>query len=228
MNLKSQIESSETRLKKILEDYFVSEFDDKSLPSHGLDHHRRVWEYCKELAIILNDKGHPFKDHFFDELIVAAYLHDIGMIVDTGPRHGMHSRQMSNHFLKMNGFDVNDFNNALDSIEIHDRKDYDPADTEISLFSILSVADDLDAFGYTGIFRYSEIYLRRNVGFSDIGSLIMDNAAARFNHFIRIIGYHDRIFEKHKKRYLILDDFFKEYNIRVLSYKFGNRQVIAE
>ena len=29
------------------------------------------------------------------------------------------------------------------------------------LLTILSVADDLDAFGFSGIFRYSEIYLIR-------------------------------------------------------------------
>ena len=224
MNLKSQIESSETLMGQRLEDYFVSEFDEKSLPSHGLEHHRRVWNYCKKLVSVLGEKGHPFSDHFFDELIVAAYLHDIGMIVDSGPRHGKHSREICTRFLKINNFEVKDFDNALNTIEYHDRKDYDPEETGISLLTILSVADDLDAFGYTGIFRYAEIYLRRNVGFEDIGSFIMDNAAARFNHFIKVIGYRDRIFEKHKKRYLILDEFFKEYNIQVLSYKFGTKQ----
>ena len=210
MNLKSQIESSETLMGQRLEDYFVSEFDEKSLPSHGLEHHRRVWNYCKKLVSVLGEKGHPFSDHFFDELIVAAYLHDIGMIVDSGPRHGKHSREICTRFLKINNFEVKDFDNALNTIEYHDRKDYDPEETGISLLTIL--------------FRYAEIYLRRNVGFEDIGSFIMDNAAARFNHFIKVIGYRDRIFEKHKKRYLILDEFFKEYNIQVLSYKFGTKQ----
>ena len=31
------------------------------------------------------------------------------------------------------------------------------------LLTVLSVADDLDAFGFTGIYRYSEIYLTRGI-----------------------------------------------------------------
>jgi hypothetical protein len=224
MNLNSQIESSETRLKQILENYFVSEFGERELPSHGLAHHRRVWNYCKEIANILYNKGLSFSDHFFYNLIVAAYLHDIGMIVDSGPRHGKHSREMCNHFLRLNQLSIDSFNEALEAVEFHDRKDYNPSDNKINLLTILSLADDLDAFGFTGIFRYAEIYLLRNIGFEDLGSFIMDNASARFNHFIKIIGYQDSIVEKHKKRYLILDDFFKEYNIQVLSYKFGTTE----
>ncbi|HKK42276.1 MAG TPA: HD domain-containing protein, partial [Bacteroidales bacterium] len=125
MSFNSQIESSEYRLKQVLEDYFVSEFDERSLPSHGLEHHRRVWEYCKEITVTLRKRGHPFKDLFFDNLIVAAYLHDIGMIVDSGPRHGKHSREMCTHFLKINRLNIEDFHEALEIIEYHDRKDYE-------------------------------------------------------------------------------------------------------
>ncbi len=224
MNFKKQIESSEYRLKRLLEDFFSSEFDERSLPSHGLDHHRRVWKYCREIINAFHLQGNRLSDHFFDDLIVAAYLHDIGMIVDSGPRHGKHGREMCNHFLKMNGFQPADFAEALDAIEFHDRKDYDKDETEFNILSVLSVADDLDAFGFTGIFRYAEIYLLRNVGFEDIGSFIMDNAAVRFSHFNKVIGYNDSVFEKHKKRYLILDDFFKEYNIQALSYVFGGHE----
>jgi hypothetical protein len=31
------------------------------------------------------------------------------------------------------------------------------------MLTILSVADDLDAFGYIGIYRYIEIYLERGI-----------------------------------------------------------------
>ena len=33
--------------------------------------------------------------------------------------------------------------------------------------TILSVADDLDAFGFTGIYRYLEIYLTRGINPED-------------------------------------------------------------
>ena len=42
---------------------------------------------------------------------------------------------------------------------------------------MLSVADDLDAFGFTGIYRYSEIYLMRGINPNQLGHLIIENAA---------------------------------------------------
>ena len=37
------------------------------------------------------------------------------------------------------------------------------------LLTILSVSDDLDAFGYIGIYRYTEIYLTRGIDPEKIG-----------------------------------------------------------
>jgi HD superfamily phosphodiesterase len=221
MNLNGQIESAENHFKQILEDFFVSVFMEKSLSSHGIEHHRRVWVYSKELLPLIFEHHHLSNPHFIEELIVAAYLHDIGMSVETGPRHGRHSVELCKRFLKKYGLKTEDFSTALEAIENHDLKDYNSASQSSDLLTILSVADDLDAFGFIGIFRFAEIYLTRKINIEDIGSLIMENAALRFNHFLRIIGYHDLLEEKYKKKYLILDDFFKEYNISVLNYAFG-------
>ena len=49
MNLTASIESAELKFKQILEDFFVSVYDEKNLLSHGIDHHRRVWNYAREL-----------------------------------------------------------------------------------------------------------------------------------------------------------------------------------
>ena len=40
----------------------------------------------------------------------------------------------------------------------------------MNLLTILSVADDLDAFGFIGIYRYSEIYLTRGIDPEKIGT----------------------------------------------------------
>ncbi len=221
MNLNGQIEAAENHFKQILEDFFISVFMEKSLSSHGIEHHRRVWVYSKEILPLVFEHHHLSNPHFTEELIVAAYLHDIGMSVETGPRHGRYSVELCKRFLKINGLKTENFRAALEAIENHDLKDYDSASGSPDLLTILSVADDLDAFGFIGIFRYAEIYLTRKKSFENIGSLIMDNAAVRFNHFLRIIGYHDLLEEKYKKKYLILDDFFKEYNISLLTYVFG-------
>jgi HD superfamily phosphodiesterase len=224
MNLNSQIVSAEKKLKQILEKFFVSVFTDKSLSSHGIEHHRRVWNYSKEILPIFFEQQHLPNSHFAEELIVAAYMHDIGMAFETGPRHGRHSFELCKKFLKTYKLDADDFRAALEAIENHDRKDYNSDSLSSEILTILSVADDLDAFGFIGIFRYAEIYLTRKISYEDVGSFIMENAANRFNHFIKLIGYHDMVEEKHKKKYLILDDFFKEYNISLLTYVFGTGQ----
>ncbi len=76
----------------------------------------------------------------------------------------------------------------------------------------LSVADDLDAFGYIGIYRYLEIYIARNVRPEVIGYEIRKNALVRFQNFELKYGNFPELIEKHRKRFLILDHFFFSYN----------------
>ena len=77
----------------------------------------------------------------------------------------------------------NDYKDVLETIENHDNKDYPQAAEGISaLLNVLSVADDLDAFGFTGIYRYSEIYLARGINPLKLGNLIRENAAGRFEN----------------------------------------------
>jgi hypothetical protein len=47
MDLPAIIESAEIQYKQILEDFFISFYDESLLPSHGIDHHRRVWAYAR-------------------------------------------------------------------------------------------------------------------------------------------------------------------------------------
>lgn len=212
MDLTGPIKSAENQFKQILEAYFISVYDEKSLPSHGIDHHRRVWNYAKEL-LSLNNKLYPAPDSpFINSLIIACYLHDIGMSVDPGPRHGSHSMELCKSFLHKHVLAENNFPGLLNAIRDHDNKEYENSSAELSLSSVLSVADDLDAFGFTGIYRYLEIYIIRGYEPETLGSRIRENAAKRFGHFEKCFGF-SRIFsEVQKKKYLILDGFFSEYN----------------
>src|SRR5665647_1729436 len=94
MNITGTIESAEKQFKQILEDFFISVYNEKSLCSHGIDHHRRVWNYAKDLIrlIPLMNKNQIIR--LPSETIIACYLHDIGMAVDHGPIHGKHSRDL--------------------------------------------------------------------------------------------------------------------------------------
>ncbi len=224
MNLSGPIESAEHKFKQILEEFFISVYDENSLSSHGIDHHRRVWKYAKELVILLaennliNDQDIPLS------LIIACYLHDIGMSVDPGIRHGHHSKDLCIEFLEKNHLSEKDFPGLLSSVENHDNKDYINSTGIYNLLTILSVADDLDAFGYTGIYRYSEIYLARKINPGDIGYMIKQNAAKRYENFAKSFEFSVLLLKKHKLRYYILDDFFNNYNLQVSGYKFGDNQ----
>ena len=223
MNLTITIESAENKYKQILEDFFISVFDEKSLSSHGIDHHRRVWLYAKELLTILAEQK-PLQDFQLpSKLIIASYLHDIGMLIEAGIRHGKYSRDICVQFLMQNNLFVDDYLEVLNAIENHDNKDY-TGDSEVNdLLKILSAADDLDALGFMGIFRYTEIYLMRGIHPENIGFLIKDNAVRRFKNFTRTFGFDKKFIGKHKKRYEILNSFFEEYNEQISSYKFGSK-----
>jgi HD superfamily phosphodiesterase len=221
MNLTGTIESAEKQFKQILEDFFISVFNEKFLSSHGIDHHRRVWNYSKEMLKLIPLKNSVQISRLASELIIASYLHDIGMSVDPGVRHGKHSRDLCSQFLVKNNLPQNDWQDVLEAIENHDNKDYAGNTSINELLAILSVADDLDAFGLIGIFRYSEIYLTRGIDPEKIGHLIRENAEKRFGNFIKTFGSDSEIVQKHKKRYNILDDFFSRYNEQLPSYHFG-------
>jgi HD superfamily phosphodiesterase len=217
-------ESAELQYKQILEDFFVSVYDEKSLPSHGLEHHRRVWNYARELVLLLDQHQFLTGHNIIYKLIIACYLHDIGMSVDKGIKHGIHSRNLCNLFLTENSIPVIDYQDLLEAVENHDNKNYTTSENKSDLLTILSVADDLDAFGFIGIYRYSEIYLTRGTNLNEIGILIKENASKRFNNFERIFGFDEEIVQKHKKRYEILNNFFSEYNNQAETYKFGGTQ----
>jgi hypothetical protein len=227
MKLNGLIKSAEHKYKKILEDFFILTYNEKSLPSHGIDHHRRVWNYAKEITNLLaacNTIDDPLLP---DKLIITCYFHDIGMSVDPGFRHGNHSRNLCIKFLEINHLKKSDYSEVLLAIENHDNKEYRRPSAGYDLLTILSVADDLDAFGFIGIYRYSEIYLTRGINPTGMGHLIMENAQKRFDNFINCFGFADSLVQKQRWKYEILKNFFIEYNEQVLSYKFEGIQPIG-
>jgi HD superfamily phosphodiesterase len=88
MNISEIVNSAENQYKQILEDFFISVYSEKSLSSHGIDHHRRVWNYSKELLSAIPSEKTPDFLKLPANLIIASYMHDIGMSVDPGIKHG--------------------------------------------------------------------------------------------------------------------------------------------
>jgi hypothetical protein len=220
MKLNLLIESAEIRLKQILEDFFISIYDENLLPSHGLDHHRRVWQYAKELLLLLSEYDIPTGNATPENLVIASYLHDIGMSEEPGEKHGFHSRELCRRFLEKHEFDITGYRAVLDAIENHDNKKYNSDKKEYNLLSILSVADDLDAFGFTGVFRYAEIYLARDVELRNLGSLVATNAKGRFENFRNLFGFSQELSGRHLERFDILINFCDDYSKESASYDF--------
>jgi HD superfamily phosphodiesterase len=220
--MSGSLESAEHQYKTILEGFFLSKYDERTLPSHGIGHHRRVWKYAKDLAPVLAAHHGSEKPANSASLLIACYLHDIGMSVEPGIRHGAYSAELCMEFLAKNNLSEKDFPGLIQAILNHDNKDYNSNTINGDLFTLLSIADDLDAFGYVGIYRYLEIYLQRGIDSVNIGSAIRSNALKRFSHFEKIFSFNKDIVEKHKPRYDLLADFFMEYD-RQLSSSAGKQ-----
>jgi hypothetical protein len=223
MNYPGPIESAEIKYKQILEDFFISVYTEKHLSSHGIDHHRRVWNYARDLIRLIPSESNSQFSHLASEAIIACYLHDIGMAFDPGPKHGRLSRDLCSRFFADNHIPENDWIEVLEAIENHDNKDYTNSTSKNDLLTVLSVADDLDAFGCIGIFRYSEIYLARDIGYEKIGNMIRENARKRYDNFIKTFGSVDELVLKHWERYYLLDMFFARYNDQLPYYHFGTK-----
>jgi HD superfamily phosphodiesterase len=224
MDLTGSIESAEKKFKQILEDFFISVYTEKHLSSHGIDHHRRVWNYAKDLLRLIPLKNNGQISLLPSEAIIACYLHDIGMAVDRGLKHGKHSRDLCERFFTENKFPESNWLEVLEAIENHDNKDYISNASRNDLLTVLSVADDLDAFGLTGVFRYTEIFLAREIGYHKIGYKIRENAQKRYENFINTFGSVDELVVKHWERYYLLNMFFTKYNEQLPSYHFGTDQ----
>jgi len=208
MDLTDIINKSEEKYLLSVEAFFKDKWGDTKLWSHDLSHHRRVWEYAKELLQYSGDTGQLF----IEKLLIACYLHDIGMSIDPGEKHGIRSRMICELFLEENKIISTDYADLLQAIENHDNKNYSDSTLKNRLLLLLSAADDLDAFGYTGILRYADIYLERDVSITDLGRMVIENSGNRFQNFEKAFSDFPGLVEKHRTRYQVLHRFYSEFD----------------
>jgi HD superfamily phosphodiesterase len=220
MDLSSRIKSAERDLKKNLEDFFSFVFGSTILASHGLDHHRRVWNYAKGF-ILIPEIARSLKDEAFPpKLLIASYLHDLGMSVDPGPKHGAVSSRFCEEFLNNYKLPLNEYIDVREAIANHDNKDYSSHHEISKLLSILSVADDLDAFGYIGIYRYLEIYMTRKIPFEQLGLRIGENVKGRFENLLKNYGFLKPFADEQRLRYEKINSFFIDFNSQLQSGRY--------
>jgi hypothetical protein len=155
-------------------------------------------------------------------------LHDSGMSIDPGPVHGIHSRKLCEKYLIRYGLPLGDYYDLLDAIENHDDKEYRMQGNRPLLDRLLAVADDLDAFGIIGIYRYLEIYIARRIPFELLGEKILPNAVSRYNNLLPEIKEYKEYCKVHTDRYNTLLEFLGKYNSQAGKYTFNYRKPEGE
>jgi HD superfamily phosphodiesterase len=214
MNASDSITQAEKKYINLLESFFIQKWGSTNLKSHDLSHHRRVWSFARELLTYTHNNDPVF----IDKLLIACYLHDTGMATDSSEKHGRYSMLLCREFLLKEGIDPEDYSDLLYAVANHDNKEYTEAGPESPLLMHLSAADDLDAFGYTGIYRYLEIYLIRGISPDEIVTRVLKNSEARFTSLERNFKAFPELIEKHKNRFQILQDYFKNLDSEITEY----------
>ena len=188
-------------------------FSEVFLPSHDHLHHYRVWSYAKDLMIMLEESGCRISPELPQQLILAAFFHDTGLIYTHDEKHGLESRRLCEEFFRKGDHPLPEgFSEILYAIEHHDDKSLRvrsiTGEPELQVLRILSTSDDLDAFGYTGIYRYAEIYLCRRINPKELPVRILENLNNRFNNLKSIFGPLTHFIDRQEIRYWITYEFY--------------------
>ncbi len=221
INLKNIILEVENKWFNKLYNFSKLSFNNCNLPSHDHNHHLRVWHYCKEI-IINNAKKKIFLYSDVENLIIASFMHDIGMTKTLDIIHGIESGKICDNYFNSNKIVKPErYLEIIDAIEKHDDKNYKKKQKDsLSTLAILSIADDLDAFGVIGILRYIEIYYLRDNNIFRMPRDILRNLEKRYANFITKYFYLEEFNKLHTSRYLKIHNFFSELQneIEIESY----------
>lgn len=198
------------------------QFASVKIPSHDDLHHLRVWEIAKELLIELCQSGVEFSVEELEQLIIAVFFHDVGMVETIDKKHGLAGRTICENYFRDNYHDFSgDLGTVLDAIENHDDKEYKSmvyhGDMHKTILSVLCVCDDLDAFGAVGVFRYMEIYSLRGVSISELPEVVLKNVDSRYKNFQQLYGHLDNFFDKQTQKYQFIDKFYQKLKQEITS-----------
>ncbi|MFO7659105.1 MAG: HD domain-containing protein [Bacteroidales bacterium] len=189
-------------------------FVEKPLPSHDHTHHLRVWLHARNLLNELAGERFKLTDREIVKLIIAVFFHDTGLTKTYKSTHGLESRMICQQYLtQKDDISEEDRLEILEAVEKHDDKSYIFSRNKTDLFSLLSVSDDLDAYGAIGVYRYFEIYKLRGINEALIPSRVYENITKRFA-FLEKNFLHLKVFvRKHKARKNYTQQFFRQFMV---------------
>jgi hypothetical protein len=224
------MENAEDKFLLILYRYVRNLFLITPLPSHDHDHHLRVWIFAKSLVNELSGKKIMISAEQAENLILAVFFHDTGLTRNLKADHGLDSRKICEQFIQDNPLLFKtDITPALVAIERHDNKNYLPDEPgkRVSILNLLSLCDDLDAYGAIGILRYAEIYLLRGVSSEQLASRVLPNIRNRFDYFASHDWLPALFLRYHKKRFDYAYQFFQDlYEHPESGISIANNQII--
>lgn len=192
------------------------------LPSHDHTHHQRVWNICKLLLKELSPLNARLDEVLVEGLLIAAWFHDLGMVQSTREDHGKLGKELcETWFLNQGKKKPELFTEILNAIQWHDNKK-DGAYSALhmnsrpGILSLLCMADDLEAMGTIGVYRYAEIYLMRKLELSELGTRILENAEVRYENLTQSCSLCKSLMRTYMIQYEILQNFYLEYNTQLL------------
>ncbi len=220
-SLEIWIDRAEASWLDLLYENAKSLFQDNLLPSHDHTHHLRVWNLCKTLLREIATFNSRIDQSLVEGVLFAAFFHDLGMATSTREDHGsLGSEHFLMWFRERGTTRPERFDEINRAIELHDRKDMQiyksfSSGASPEILGILSVADDLEALGIIGVFRYAEIYLKRDIPLEELGMRILANVKIRFDNLRDSCRLCKHLLEKYRQQYDELCHFFELYNLQL-------------
>jgi len=215
------IERAEATWLDALHDHAKELYHNSTLPSHDHTHHIRVWNLCKMLLREIAFFNSRLDYSLVEGVLIAALFHDLGMASSSREDHGLAGSKLCRLWFREEGKKAPErFDEILRAIELHDRKEkqiYNSFRPESSpeILGILSVADDLEAMGTIGIYRYAEIYLQRGIPLEELGTRILENALARFENLSNGCRFCGPMLTRFRPQYEALRHFYEQYNLQL-------------
>ncbi len=189
-------------------------FSGTYLPSHDETHHLRAWHFAKTLIPGYHKAIQRFTPEQIEGILLAVMLHDTGMAETTDVTHGRASRRLAETFFAGMVIPPALTAGILIAVKKHDDKSYSSALSAASdegiILSVLSTADDMDAFGTIGVFRYYEIYSLRNVKVKEMAGEVLPNLDRRYEVMGSKLQCCPEAFSDTGRRYLITRRFFED------------------
>jgi HD superfamily phosphodiesterase len=158
-------------------------FKEHPIPSHDHLHHLRTWQHAKKLLQAVSTQ-YNIPQVLPEQLILASLFHDTGLSQTVEENHGNKSAEICQHYFSKTPLPKSHFHEVLEAIKHHDDKEYkNKPQKPWHLYTLLTTADDLDAFGTLGVVRYIEIYSMRGIKHPELSNKAFYNLNQRFRHF---------------------------------------------